>query len=226
MRKRFCLCACLVLAAQCASADIAENFDNIGSLTAGGWALINNSRPLGTTGWFPGNPRVFPAYAGASDSYIAANFLNADTGGNISNWLITPEVSLDIPRTISFYTRGNAVFADRLELRLSTNGASTDVGTTDSSVGDFGILLLTINPALDPSGYPNTWTKASAAFSSGFAPGTEGRFAFRYFVPDTSVNGDYIGIDSVTVAVTTPEPASLSLLGLLVAGLALLRRRK
>ena len=41
------------------------------------------------------------------------------------------------------------MFADRLELRLSTNGASTNVGTTTTSVGDFTTLLLTVNPLLD-----------------------------------------------------------------------------
>src|SRR5215207_6245319 len=60
---------------------IVENFDNITTLPASGWAMRNNSNPVGTTGWFQGNPAVFPSQAGASNSYIAANFNNT-TGTN------------------------------------------------------------------------------------------------------------------------------------------------
>ena len=43
---------------------------------------------------------------------------------------------------------------------------------------------------------------------SGLGAGTTGRFAFHYSVPDTSINGDYIGIDSVSIS-AVPEPASI-----------------
>jgi hypothetical protein len=180
---------------------LSENFDNISSLPGAGWALINNSSPIGTTGWFQGNAGVFSAQGGAADAYIAANFNNADFGGNISNWLLTPMLNLNNVDTISFYTRTEtgAPYADRLELRLSLNGASTDVGATDSSVGDFSALLLTINPALSAGGYPETWNQVTAGLS-GLPGPTFGRFAFRYFLPDTSINGDYIGIDTVSAA--------------------------
>lgn len=228
MIQRIALCICLLLAVQgVASADIlTENFDNIATLPGAGWALINNSSPVGTTGWFQGNPGIFSSQAGADDSYIAANFENAASGGNISNWLITPELSLSGTVNLNFYTRTEspAVFADRMELRLSTNGASTDVGGSDASVGDFSTLLLTINPGLIPDGYPDAWTRVAAQVS-GFAPGTTGRFAFRYFVPDTSVNGDYIGVDSVSVS-AVPEPATVAGFGLVLASLALARKVK
>jgi len=129
--------------------------------------------------------------------------------------------------TISFYTRTEeaAPYADQLELRLSLSGASTDVGTTDTSVGDFTLLLLTINPLLNVPGYPETWTQVTAGLS-GLGGPTSGRFAFRYFVPDTLTNGDYIGIDTVSIEspAAVPEPATLLLLGAGIISLAGFRR--
>ena len=49
---------------------------------------------------------------------------------------------------MSFYTRtvDAPTFPDRLQVRMSTNGASSNVGTTATDVGDFTALLLDINP--------------------------------------------------------------------------------
>ncbi|MGC4050128.1 MAG: choice-of-anchor J domain-containing protein [Paludibaculum sp.] len=122
---------------------------------------------------FQGNPGVFDAHSGSTDSYIAANYLNAGPGGNVSNWLISPVLLLDQYTNITFYTRTEnpAVYADSIEVRISTNGASTDVGATDTSVGDFSTLILSVNPLLDPAGYPTSWTKVSATLSSAGEPG-------------------------------------------------------
>src|SRR5262249_7199215 len=119
-------------------------------------------------------------------------------------------------------TELGSAFPDRLELRLSTNGASTNVGATDASVGDFSTLLLTINPALALNGYPSAWTQFNVAIS-GLSGSTAGRFAFRSSVPGTDVNGDYIGIDTLTVA--TPEPSTLLLMSAGIVGARLRRRR-
>ena len=204
---------------------LTENFDNVAALGAAGWVLTNNSSPIGSTGWFQGNPGVFPSQGGAPNAYIAANFENAGLGGNISNWLLTPVLSLGNGDTLTFFTQGAGVFADRLEVRLSTSGASTDVGATDASVGVFTSLLLTLNPALNPNGYPTSWTQFSATVSGLGGPVT-GRLAFRYNVPDTNVNANYIGIDTVGVNSTTvvPEPTMLPVMSLSLAALAWVRR--
>lgn len=216
MIKKTCIAVAMLAAGSAAQAGVVltEGFDDITTLAAAGWSFVNNSNPLGTTGFFQGNPGVFSAQSGAADSYIAANFNNADFGGTISNWLISPTFTLFDGETLSFFTRGEAAgFADRLEVRFSLAGDSADVGTTTDSVGDFSSVLTTINANLDPFGYPADWTMFNVVFSGITDPnGVLGRFAFRYTVPDTSVNGNFIGIDSLTL--TVPEPGTLALFGL------------
>jgi hypothetical protein len=178
---------------------VTEGFDNIAVLP--GWFMQNNSNPLGSSGWFQGNSGVFPAQAGAPTAYIGANFDNTGDNGTISNWLLTPVLTLQNGGQLTFYTRTVDVpqFPDRLQVRMSLNGASTNVGTTETSVGDFTTLLLDINPTYTTSGYPNVWTQFTLTLS-GIGSPTTGRLAFRYFVEDAGflgANSDYIGIDTV-----------------------------
>jgi len=204
---------------------LSEGFD---SFLPAGWAAINNSAPVGTTGWFAGNPGIFPAESGPADSYAAANFHSADIGGDISNWLLTPELTLSNGDTFSFFTQASGILADRMEVRVSTNGGSSDVGATATSVGDFANLLLTINSTLNPNGYPEGgWAKFTIQLS-GVGASTQGRVAFRYFVEDTNVNGEYIGVDTVlleTGAGAVPEPSTLLVVALGLFGLGAHLRR-
>ena len=179
--------------------EIMQGFDDITNMP--GWDLINNSDPLGTLDYFQGNPTVFAAQAGADDSYMAGNF-NSTAGGTgiISNWAITPELDLDSLDTFSFWTRTGtgSQWPDRVEVRLSTNGTSSNVGAGANDVGDFDVLLVSINPSLTVGGYPEDWTQfVIDDFSSFFGTG---RIAFRYFVTDAGpagTNSNYIGIDTV-----------------------------
>ncbi len=189
-----------------------ENFDNVAALPGAGWVITNLSNPAGSTSWFQGNSGIFGSHSGAADSYAAANLNATSNNGTISSWMLTPVLSVTNGTTISFYTRTEdpALFADRLELRFSSNGASTNVGATENSVGDFSTLLATVNPALDPSGYPTAWTLVTATLS-GLGGVTNGRFAFRYFVTDAGPlgnNSNYIGIDTLAVS-DIPEPGTL-----------------
>jgi hypothetical protein len=192
-----------------ATAILTENFDDVGALAGNGWTLINNSTPVGDTSWFQGNPDVFTAFSGAPDSYIAANFLGAGFGGSISEYLISPLLTLNNGYTISFYTRSagpaDGVTGDQLQV-LFSQGAGTDVSTFTTSL-------------LSVTDYPGDWTQYVITVS-GLAGATQGRFALRYVVDDTTVNGDYIGVDNV--AVLTPEPSTLSLLG--IGAVALVRK--
>ncbi len=181
---------------------LTEGFDDITTLIPNGWARINNSQPLGTTNWFQGIPAVFPSQSGAPNSYIAANFQNTGTTGTISNWLLTPSLTLQNGDQLSFFTRQplGSTFPDRLQVRMSLNGASTDVGMTATSVGDFATLLLDINPTYIIGVYPQVFTQFTVTLS-GIGSPTTGRLAFRYFVEDAGLSGansDYIGIDTVS----------------------------
>jgi len=183
------------------TASFSEGFDDITTLPGAGWSFQNNSSPLGSTGWFPGNDTVFPAHAGAPTAYIGANFNNTSGAGAISNWMLTPEISLANGDTISFWTRTatGSIWADRLQVRLSTAGSSTNVGSSATDVGDFTTLLLDINPTLVAAGYPQVWTQYTATLS-GIPGGATGRVAFRYFVTNggpSGANSNYIGIDTL-----------------------------
>ena len=191
---------------------LTEAFDDVEALPADGWAMTNNSEPVGTIGWFQGNPDVFTSHEGAEDAYAGVNFNSAGlTPGHISNWLMTPELTLTNDSTLSFWTRtsSGSVWADRLEVRMSTAGASTDVGTGYAGVGDFTERLLVINESLDDSGYPQEWTQYEITIE-GLEASTSGRLALRYHVPDggpLGVNSNYIGIDTLSYeAAEEPEP--------------------
>ncbi len=184
-----------------------ENFDDINTLVGSGWFLQNNSTPIGIINWFQGSNvgagGPFDSYNGATNSYIAANFNNTAGGsGIISNWLVTPNRTFRNGDVITFYTRkatGSVDYPDRLEVRLSTNGSSTNVGAAGNNVGDFTTLLTSVNPTLAQFGYPTVWTLYTITIS-GLAAPTSGRIAFRYFVTSagpSGTNSDYIGIDNV-----------------------------
>jgi hypothetical protein len=190
-----------------AGAQVAEDFENINLLPARGWFMRNNSVPLGTTGWQQGSSAPFsiPAQAGAPYSYIAADFFNASGAGTISNWLVAPTRTLHNGDIVRFWTRttaGMIIFPDRLEVRLSTNGASTNVGTGAEAVGDFTTLLLTVNPDLTTTGYPGVWTLFTLVLDGLPPQGVDARVAFRYYVTNAGPDGDnsnHIYIDSFSI---------------------------
>ncbi|MEO8675091.1 MAG: IPTL-CTERM sorting domain-containing protein [Casimicrobiaceae bacterium] len=206
---RLCLAVLAIVASTAALAQqLTTNFDDITTLPGAGWVFTNNSAPAGSTTWFQGNSAVFTSQAGAADSYIAANFNAAALGGNISLWALTPVLpNLQNGEILTFFTRTEtgSPFPDRLEVRVSTNGASTNVGATDATVGDFTLLLTAVNPTLATGGYPEVWTQVTVTLA-GLPPGVNsGRIGFRYFVADTSVNGDYIGIDTLNLTDGPPD---------------------
>ncbi|WP_158567980.1 MULTISPECIES: choice-of-anchor J family PEP-CTERM protein [unclassified Duganella] len=185
---------------------LSEGFNNIAALPANGWVMVNNSSPPGSTAWFQGLPAVFPAAAGPADSYIAANLNNAAFGGAVSNWLLTPELALSNGESLNFDLRllGEG-FLDTVEVYLSTAGASANVGASPTSTGDFA-LLGTFSSSADTG-----WVGHSLSVGGLTSPAS-GRFAFRYVVNDTSLNGDFVGIDTVVVNATAiPEPGTIAL---------------
>ena len=208
-----------------------QNFDDITTLAGDGWVIQNNSAPVGSLGWFQGtattatpSPGPFNSYNGANNSYIAANFNSTGNTGTISNWLITPNRTLRNGDVFTFYTRKSSpdMYVDRLEVRLSTNGTSTNVGAGATAVGDFTTLLLSINPTLVANIYPQVWTQYTITVSGLPAP-TSGRIAFRYFVTGAGAlgtNSDYIGIDNVVYTPYVCPAFTMTTEGALTGGVA------
>ncbi len=202
-----------------------EEFDTLSSALARGWKLSNVSIPKGPNVWQQGGD-VVPWFSPYSSNGSHAGFVGADytstTFGTISNWLISPPVTMQNGDKIIFYTRclefpasatpGDSTdFGNRLQVRLNTlnDGLSNGSGT---SSGDFTSLILDINPTYlysnslipEPLAYPNRWTRFEATVF-GLNKPTRGRFAFRYFVENAGIdpaggaaNGNGIAIDYVT----------------------------
>lgn len=218
--NRILVATAVIGASTSAFAQISEDFDDITLLEGMGWNMQNLSMPVGTTGWFQGNITVFPPQA--TTGYIGANFNNTGNTGTISNWLLTPEITIQNGSVWSFWTRvptGGGVFPDRLHLKLSTNGGSTNVG-------DFTTTLVSINPDLTTTGYPEEWALFNGVIG-GLGGATQGRLAFHYDVTDagfSGTNSNYIGIDTFDYN-PVPEPATIAVIALGLGAL-IARRRK
>jgi thiol-disulfide isomerase/thioredoxin len=192
-----------------------ENFDSLGSpiTLPTGWTMTNQSNPLGTATWFRGNTDSFSAFNGPADGYIGVNFQSGVGVSYISNWLMTPPVTVQNGDEVSFYTRIPAAqYPDRLELRMSTLGASSTNPAGNTGVGSYSTLCTSVNPSLTTSGYPITWTKITYIVT-GLSGSTSCRFALRYHVPNggpDGANSNYIGIDAFKIK--TPVANEVALL--------------
>lgn len=182
-----------------ATASFTEGFD--GGVVPAGWSVQNLSSPVGTNTncWNIFGTTPWAPQAGAG--HIGANFNCTAGAGTISGWLFSPVILFNNGDQIKFWTRktdASTDFPDRLELRLSTNNTSTNVGATATSVGDFTTLLLSVNPTLTTGVYPTTFTQFTATIS-GLPASVNGRVAFRYFVTNggpAGANSDIISIDT------------------------------
>lgn len=187
---------------------ITENFDSLGDpfVLPAEWTVTNQSSPIGTIDWFRGGGgTTFGAFNGGQNGYIGANFNNTAGTGVISNWLMSPVVNLVDGDVITFYTRTatGTQWADNLELRISTQGASSTNPVGATGVGSYTTLALTVNPTFpSAAGYPQDWTQFSYTVT-GVPTETPSRIAFRYTVPTSAGpsgnNSNYIGIDAFNV---------------------------
>jgi hypothetical protein len=189
---------------------LSERFEDVQHPVPVGWYAVNLSSPLGSRGWGAGAGTEFPPQEG--NGFIASERVAAAGTGTISSWLMSPVVDLRSGGNLTFYTRtvSTPTRPDRLQVRLSTNGSSVNVGSTATSVGDFTDLLLDINPTYTVAGYPTVWTQFTVNLPEMPEPGA-GRFALRYFVENGGPNGpnsDYIGVDSLSYrsGPTCPTP--------------------
>lgn len=196
-----------------------EEFDTSTAAIARGWQFINASDPKGTGKWQNGggNPPLFNAYSnkGSNAGFIGTDYQSTSAQqGTISNWLISPPITMQNGDRIIFYTRAwqlfdgvsdTTDFGNSLQLRMNPTNDSIDTGR-ELSIGSFPKLLLEINhdliysSVLHPAvfAYPSQWTRFDVTVT-GLAAPLKSRFAFRYYVTDGGSNGNAsgIGIDSV-----------------------------
>lgn len=169
------------------------------------WVPVNNSP--GGPGTAPywawrNDGAVFPAHSGAG--YIYATFNSATGSNDISNYLMSPVVTLHNGDKISFWTRTRdfPLYAERLALEYNTTGTTLPASFTNT--------LVTVNPTLTLAGFPTVWTQFTGTIS-GLASPTIGRFALHYNPTNGGPNGansDYIGVDDVQF-----EPAAGAMYG-------------
>lgn len=219
--KLFHLALTLVFIGQVRSqvTQLSEVFTAPFNAAANGWYIQNNSNPLGSMTWAQGASSVFTSYSGGATDYFMCNFNSQGNGfGTISNFLVTPTLSLMNGGVLKFYTRtvtNPATYPDRLEVRMSIGTGTGNIANSITAVGTFTTQLLSINPNLTNSGYPGVWTAYTMTLS-GITGTVTGRFAFRYHVSDggpSGANSNYIGIDNVeytTGGPCPPAPVSIS----------------
>ena len=190
------------------------------------WSVADYSVVASVSTTTPANPFMDADYSaagstcpipvdqtGADNSFVLVNYASTTTtttnGKTISNWLFSPVMNLQNGDVVTFYTRigkysptNTASFADNLQVRMSTNGASTVAPSGGpTSVGDYTNLLVEVNPNLDLTSYPASWTQYSYTVS-GLTAATDCKIAFRYYVTHAganAANGDIIGVDTFSV---------------------------
>lgn len=201
-------------------ADFAENFDNLGPFVPGqvgpaglvsqGWIFRNQSQPAGGIFYtwrdgpymFMGQFMTFSPQSGAG--YLGADARSTETspfqfGGTICDWAILPPIpNQQAGDVISLWARrGSAQTTnDTIEIRYSPSGG-TDTGSGPQGIGDFTVLLRSINPV------PST---AWALFDATVPDPGAGRIAVRY-LSSACFGGcfqPFVGIDSLSVGQALP----------------------
>lgn len=198
-----------------------EEFDTVSSALSRGWVLRNASDSLGGGVWQQGGS-VTPWFQAYSSSGTYVGFIGADytstraQAATISNWLVSPAVTMQNGDKIVFYARGWVLPATATDstdygnrLQVCVNSTSTEVAVGSGlDAGNFSTVLLDINPNYleyhttaslsSPYAFPGQWTRFEATVFGLNGP-TRGRFAFRYLVEGGGSNGlgSGVGIDQV-----------------------------
>src|SRR5271165_2066586 len=220
----FLLSAILAATARAQLTSLTEGFDTTGNSvpTPTGifaqsqpWVNVNNSDVPNTTAfnWQQGDSGTFiwtaQSPVGSTTSFAQVSFLSTN-GTILSDWLLTPVLTLEAGATFSFYTVAakGTTFANDLQVYISTSGSSTNVGS-DAQTPTGGVFTLLpggdLNPTLAVNGYPltqpngltlETFTLTSAEIGAA----TTGRIGLRYFIPNTATQGSGIGVDTFSFA--------------------------
>jgi hypothetical protein len=126
----------------------------------------------------------------AINGYAAISAASGDVLSpfDVSNWLVSPELTIQNGDKVIFYAKSTGL--SRLQLWINQT-TSLNVGNGVNNTGDFSIKLLDINPtyalpSVNPArAFPSEWTRFEGTVSSLKDP-VRGRIGFRYFLQDQS----------------------------------------
>ena len=159
------------------------------------WDTVNASFPIGTDFF-----RWTNDYGGTTTS--SYNAASGSLGSQVSNWLISPVIELKNNDVIGFWVLGanQNTYADRMEVRLSTNGENSILPQLNDSqdVGDFQTVLLDLNPNETTNTFPTQWTWTTVNISNLTTSPVSSRIAFRHRISDAYINGNLIWVDQIT----------------------------
>ncbi|RYZ31053.1 MAG: hypothetical protein EOO10_00555 [Chitinophagaceae bacterium] len=204
-----------------------EEFDTLANAVAKGWVITNVSDPKGTGVWRQGGGTTawFPPFSnkGSFAGFIGTDYTSTSAAsGIISNWLISPLITMQNGDKISFYTRAyqfpvfdpsgvptgdSTDYGNRLQVLINTANEGTAVGSGNTR-GSFQpaldinhtYILSTLDPVnFSPYAFPSQWTRFVVTVS-GLNQPKKGRFAFRYYIETGGSNayGSGVAIDKVT----------------------------
>jgi Secretion system C-terminal sorting domain len=202
---------------------LSEDFDDVDSLfnrINNPWKAINFSNPVGAFGWSNSGGAVFSgigAYNGDSTQCLLSSYSAVSGCCLLSNFAITPPISLKNGDTVSFYTRvptnstGGVTYPDRLIVRINTVDAGADsladMGDGIDYLDKYDSVLVDINPTWSklpyPTGYPRVWTKITAVINKFTGSNARlSRIAFQNRNDSGGVSGAWsnlIGIDALRI---------------------------
>jgi hypothetical protein len=162
------------------------------TLSKHGWSIKDQSNPhLG--GWVRGGysdkinsgPDLYPSYSGGQGEFAYSGHYNATA---VNSWLITPPVMMKNGDKISFYTKGDALGINVLEVRLNLSDTTSFTGSNPDDVGKFTTLIGSINSSSVANGYPVNWVRYDYILTSLPAPVTS-RIALRCAVANPNGQG-------------------------------------